>query len=132
MVQELVLVPKTKYEHLLEQSKTNSLNTQIGGQVTDKGDSEIPESGDNLSVSGECIKKSRINPNSTETESKLSKYSVKSAAELTTNKPKHSNLYVESPLLKMPFSERKPGRKRKSRRKHMSAKSKSKWVNYIV
>lgn len=122
MVQELVLVPKTKYEHLLDQSKTSSLDTQNGGQVIDKGDSEMPESGDKLSEPDESIKKSKISSNSTEPKSALSENSVESAAAITTNKP----------LLKMPFSERKPERKRKSRREHISAKSKPKWVNYIV
>lgn len=133
MARELVLVPKSKYEHLLKLAKDTEQTEQSGGQVGNR-DQNTPEpdikSTDNISDEKDSNSESKYeNDKSTEGQEK-------------------PRLYVDKPLSEMHFDntnviasrgkmvsrvKRKSVKERKSAHSSgMKTSAKARWINYII
>lgn len=129
MASELVLVPKTKYEHLLMLSEKNKSNEQSGGQLETKNEtSSIP---DNTMVENALNERESTND-------------TRDVNETQTENIEKPRLYVDKPLSKMNFSTRKLiARKEKKVKTNVNERKftrtngrnknvKTKWINYTI
>lgn len=151
MARELVLIPKTKYEHLLKLSENYIPNEQIGGQREDR---EL--SSPDLDMENNNSREKQMSSKDENQVGSDSKVGNETSPE---EKPR---LYVDKPLSKMPFDRIKlasPTKKRKrvktnidigllnnekkknsantkfSRKKQTESKDKrkgAKWINYVI
>lgn len=129
MAQELVLIPKTKYERLLKLSEKTDHNEQNGGQLENKNEvSSIldDKSKENILKENKIIKDSKH-------ENEIKK----------NMEEEKSRLYVDKPLSQMKFSIRKLSRGkikdettngRKLARSHGKTKNikSTRWINYTI
>ena len=135
MARELVLVPKSKYEHLLKLAKNAEQTEQSGGQVGNtEGNTPNPGIGSKDNISDEKF-------NTSESKKELEKNTKEEEGE----KPR---LYIDKPLSEMPFGKTKfiaSRGKMVAREKRTSLKekkleslngtkkgAKSRWINYII
>lgn len=130
MAQELVVLPKRKYEHLLKLVEESKETEQTGGQLENREETlKIPQS-----KSEETIPSGPIDSKKNETETATS-----------AKQPEISRLYVDKPLSKMHFtrgktmSSKKTSAKMHSNRKkvvHSNGKKKGaklqRWINYTI
>lgn len=131
MARELVLVPKMKYERLLEQVKEPEQNEQSGGNVEHRGvNSPIPSIKGEHNISNE----------------KPSNSDSKDESEESTEDVVKPRLYVHKPLSDMPFDSRMStisGGKKKNTKKTFNRRelarsrekkniAKTRWINYVV
>lgn len=132
MARELVLVPKSKYEHLLKVAKQPEENEQSGGQL---GSTE------------EYTQSPNIKPKNNISDENESASENKYENEKNTESEEKPKLYVDRPLSEMPFDStrgiasrsKKAKRVKKSPRKRKLARSSgtkrrtnSRWINYII
>lgn len=138
----MVLIPKTKYEHLLKLDEKTEQSDQTGGQRDFKKTSDISSNNsDNNShiatqKTDETISSAVTPPNKEENE-----------AVISTKKPENPRLYVNKPLSKMHFVRkysREKGVKKKVTQKKVTSKKVTtsskqqkgakfmKWINYTI
>ena len=143
MAKELVLVPKSKYEHLLKLTNASGQTEQSGGQVDSSEKMPPPESDIKTNdVSNETTNSSQDSRG--ESEKKMEEGEGESENKMEKEKPR---LYVNKPLSKMPFKKphllassrqkagsiKTPSKTTKNRRESGRKKSrKEKWINYII
>lgn len=135
MAQELVLVPKMKYEYLLKRAEEYDSNIQSG-----KGKTENGISGQIIREQNEGTKRSADVKTDVSSVHETDKQS-NDVSETDSNhqSSKKLNLFVQAPLSKMGFSH-KSKHSRKTRKANEKSKrsipsksnSKLKWINYIV
>ena len=129
MARELVLVPKSKYEHLLKLTE-NSKHTEQIEQIEQKGGQQ-ENSDENL-----------LKPDLEETSSHERQMTSDNIDEKSTEQLEKAKLYVDKPLSKMPFDRNKKKKgvkridndKRKTRRSDRRLKNggKLQWINYTI
>lgn len=152
MARELVLIPKTKYEHLIKLSEDYKPDEQIGGQ-RDNTDLESPV----LGTKNKNSEENQMSSGGSKDENQVSSDSKDRNEPSTEEKPR---LYVDKPLSKMPFDRIKsksPTKRRKkgaktnidirllneektksakfSRKKRIQSKGNTKgakWINYVI
>lgn len=151
MTQELVLIPKTKYEYMLKKVNVCESDAQSGGAKEEKQSSKesMQHSDENKRQLDEIQSKNNMQT--------LSKSTDKNTSDLNITKAIKHRLYVQAPLSKMGFSSKqkshdknrkpiiKPNSKpitkansktrdpvirRDSKRKNLITKQK--WINYLV
>lgn len=138
MAQELVLVPKIKYEYLLKKVGEAGSGIQNGkGKVEENDASDIQREENNVNKMYKDLK-TEHSP-----ESKTFKLSnSESDPDSNQHTSKKPNLFVEAPLSKMGFIEnsKKKGKTRKISLKSSVSKrtiaskshGKTKWINYTI
>lgn len=138
MAQELVLVPKIKYEYLLKRADEYDSNIQSGNGKAEKG---IPV--EIIREQNEDSKRYTDVKTDNSSDHEKDKQPIdESETDSNIQSSKKLNLFVQAPLSHMGFSQKSKNssKKRKANVKSSTTKrsipskmnSKSKWINYII